>query len=175
MAVTSVTIRIFPEPLSAWHSQRPGCLASCRSAIFPAVFAFGYEPNAGPSLLFLTIPSVFASMPLGNVFMVIFFILTFIASIGAQISLVEVPVAFLEEKFHLSRKVASISTVVAIAVFGALAALSNSLLADVKLLGMTFFDLFDYTTSNILLPLGGLFHRYLHQLGMGNEEKSPPR
>ncbi len=126
-------------------------------AIFPAVFAFGYEPNAGPSLLFLTIPSVFASMPLGNVFMVIFFILTFIASIGAQISLVEVPVAFLEEKFHLSRKVASISTVVAIAVFGALAALSNSLLADVKLLGMTFFDLFDYTTSNILLPLGGLF------------------
>lgn len=126
-------------------------------AIFPAVFAFGYEPNAGPSLLFLTIPSVFASMPLGNVFMVIFFILTFIASIGAQISLVEVPVAFLEEKFHLSRKVAGISTVLAIALFGALAALSNSLLADVKLFGMTFFDLFDYTTSNILLPLGGLF------------------
>jgi neurotransmitter:Na+ symporter, NSS family len=126
-------------------------------AIFPAVFAFGYQPNAGPSLLFLTIPSVFASMPLGNVFMIIFFILTFIASIGAQISLVEVPVAFLEEKFHLSRKVASIGTVVAIALVGSLAALSNNLLGDVKLFGMTFFDLFDYTTSNILLPLGGLF------------------
>ncbi len=73
-------------------------------AIFPAVFAFGYEPNAGPSLLFQTIPSVFASMPFGGIFMVIFFILTAIASIGAQISLVEVPVAFLEEKFHLGRK-----------------------------------------------------------------------
>jgi neurotransmitter:Na+ symporter, NSS family len=126
-------------------------------AIFPAVFAFGYEPNAGPSLLFLTIPSVFASMPLGNVFMVIFFLLTAIASIGAQISLVEVPVAFLEEKFHLSRKTASIATILAIALVGVLAALSNSLLADVKLFGMTFFDLFDYATSNILLPLGGLF------------------
>jgi NSS family neurotransmitter:Na+ symporter len=126
-------------------------------AIFPAVFAFGYEPNAGPSLLFLTIPSVFASMPLGNIFMVIFFLLTAIASIGAQISLVEVPVAFLEEKFHLSRRTASIATILAIALVGTLAALSNSLLADVKLFGMTFFDLFDYTTSNILLPLGGLF------------------
>ncbi|GAP22036.1 sodium-dependent transporter [Leptolinea tardivitalis] len=126
-------------------------------AIFPAVFAFGYQPNAGPSLLFLTIPSVFASMPLGNIFMVIFFILTAIASIGAQISLVEVPVAFLEEKFHLSRQKASIITVLSIVLVGSLAALSNSTLADVKLFGMTFFDLFDYTTSNILLPLGGLF------------------
>jgi len=126
-------------------------------AIFPAVFAFGYQPNAGPSLLFLTIPSVFASMPLGNIFMVIFFILTAIASIGAQISLVEVPVAFLEEKFHLSRQKASIITVLSIVLVGSLAALSNSTLADIKLFGMTFFDLFDYTTSNILLPLGGLF------------------
>ncbi len=126
-------------------------------AIFPAVFAFGYEPNSGPSLLFLTIPSVFASMPFGNVFMIIFFLLTAIASIGAQISLVEVPVAFLEEKFQLSRNRATILTIVGIALFGALAALSNSILADVKLFGMTFFDLFDYTTSNILLPIGGLF------------------
>lgn len=126
-------------------------------AIFPAVFAFGYKPDAGPSLLFLTIPSVFASMPLGNIFMVLFFVLTAIASIGAQISLVEVPVAFMEEKFHLSRRNASIITIVAIALVGSLAALSNSLLGNVKLFGMTFFDLFDYTTSNILLPLGGLF------------------
>lgn len=126
-------------------------------AIFPAVFAFGYEPNSGPSLLFLTIPSVFASMPMGNIFMVLFFMLTAIASIGAQISLVEVPVAFLEENFKLNRKKATVITILGIALFGALAALSNSTLADVKLFGMTFFDLFDYATSNILLPLGGLF------------------
>jgi NSS family neurotransmitter:Na+ symporter len=126
-------------------------------AIFPAVFAFGYEPNAGPSLLFLTIPSVFASMPIGSVFMVIFFILTFIASIGAQISLVEVPVALLEEKFHLSRPKATIFTMLGIALVGSLAALSNSSLAGVQVFGMSFFDLFDYVTSNLLLPLGGLF------------------
>lgn len=126
-------------------------------AIFPAVFAFGYKPDAGASLLFLTIPSVFASMPLGGFFMVIFFILTAIASIGAQISLVEVPVAFLQEKFQFSRRKASIITVVGIALVGSLAALSNSSLASAHVFGMTFFDLFDFATSNILLPLGGLF------------------
>ena len=126
-------------------------------AIFPAVFAFGYKPDAGPSLLFLTIPSVFASMPWGSFFMVIFFVLTAIASIGAQISLIEVPVAFLQEKFNFSRVKASIATILGIALVGALAALSNSTLTSVKLFGMTFFDLFDYATSNILLPLGGLF------------------
>lgn len=126
-------------------------------AIFPAVFAFGYQPDAGPSLLFLTIPSVFASMPLGNIFMVIFFILTAIASIGAQISLIEVPVALLQEKLNLSRVKASVFTILGIALVGSLAALSNSTLAGVKVFGMTFFDLFDYATSNILLPLGGLF------------------
>ncbi len=126
-------------------------------AIFPAVFAFGYEPNAGPSLLFQTIPSVFASMPFGGVFMVIFFVLTFIASIGAQISLIEVPVAFLEEKFNMSRAKSTLIIMLSIALVGSLAALSNSSMASVKLFGMTFFDLFDYATSNILLPLGGLF------------------
>jgi NSS family neurotransmitter:Na+ symporter len=126
-------------------------------AIFPAVFAFGYKPDVGASLLFLTIPSVFASMTFGSFFVVIFFILTAIASIGAQISLVEVPVAFLEEKFQFSRQKAAISTIVGIALVGSLAALSNSTLASVRFSGMTFFDLFDYTTSNILLPLGGLF------------------
>jgi NSS family neurotransmitter:Na+ symporter len=126
-------------------------------AIFPAVFAFGYQPDAGPSLLFLTIPSVFASMPLGNIFLIIFFTLTAIASIGAQISLIEVPVALLQEKLNLSRVKASIFTILGIALVGSLAALSNSTLADVKVFGMTFFDVFDYATSNILLPLGGVF------------------
>jgi NSS family neurotransmitter:Na+ symporter len=126
-------------------------------AIFPAVFAFGYQPDAGPSLLFLTIPSVFASMPAGSIFMVIFFVLTAIASIGAQISLIEVPVAFLQERFNFSRVKASIATIIGIAIFGSLAALSNSSLSAVKIFGMTFFDIFDFATSNILLPLGGLF------------------
>lgn len=125
-------------------------------AIFPAVFAFGFKPDAGASLLFITIPAVFASMPFGQVFMVIFFVLTFIASVGAQISLFEVTVAFIHEKLNLSRKVSTWITFGGMALFGSAAALSNSTLANFKIFGLTPFDLFDYTSSNILMPLGGL-------------------
>lgn len=126
-------------------------------AIFPAVFAFGFKPDTGPSLLFVTIPAVFASMPAGQLFMTLFTILTAIAATGAMLSLLEVPVAFLEERTRLSRKWATVITVLLLAVIGSTAALSNSVLADVKLFGLTFFDLYDFISSNILLPLGGLF------------------
>jgi NSS family neurotransmitter:Na+ symporter len=125
-------------------------------AIFPAVFSFGFEPAAGTQLLFITIPSVFASMPFGKFFMVLFFLLTSFAAIGAMISLVEVVVAFLVNFVGMDRKKATIITAIGMAVFGSLAALSNSSLAGVKLFGLTFFDFYDFTTSNILLPLGGL-------------------
>ncbi|MDY0019248.1 MAG: sodium-dependent transporter [Anaerolineae bacterium] len=126
-------------------------------AIFPAVFAFGFEPGAGPSLLFITIPAVFASMPFGNIFMVLFFILAAIAATGAMLSLLEVPVAFLTEKKNFSRVKATLLTSGLLALIGSTAALSNSTLSGVTLFGMTFFDLYDYLTSNILLPVGGLF------------------
>jgi neurotransmitter:Na+ symporter, NSS family len=126
-------------------------------AIFPAVFALGFKPDAGPSLLFITIPAVFNSMPFGQVFMVLFFILTAIAATGAMLSLLEVPVAFLVEKARWPRKWATIATSGALAVIGSTAALSGSVLANFKLFGKTMFDLFDYSTSNILLPVGGLF------------------
>lgn len=124
-------------------------------AIFPAVFAFGVQPAAGAQLLFITIPTVFASMPLGQVFMVLFFLLTAFAAIGAMLSLIEVVVAFLVNT-GLSRKLATLFTVLAMALVGSLAALSNSSLANVKVFGLTFFDLFDYVSSNLLLPIGGL-------------------
>jgi NSS family neurotransmitter:Na+ symporter len=125
-------------------------------AIFPAVFAYGFEPAAGVSLLFNTIPAVFASMPGGHIFCVIFFVLTFLASIGAQLSLVEAVIAFITERFHISRKVGTAITIGMMLVAGAPAALSNSSMANVTIFGKTFFDLFDYMSSNILLPLGGL-------------------
>jgi neurotransmitter:Na+ symporter, NSS family len=125
-------------------------------AIFPAVFAFGFEPNAGPSLLFITIPAVFASMPFGNIFMVLFFVLAAIAATGAMLSLMEVPVAFMNERLKISRTSATVYTVLLLALVGSAAALSSSLLANVKVFGMTFFDLFDFATSNVLLPVGGL-------------------
>ncbi len=126
-------------------------------AIFPAVFAFDFEPGAGPSLLFITIPAVFASMPLGHIFEVVFFILTAIAATGAMISLLEVPVAFLNERLHLSRLKATLLTTALLVVIGSTAALSNSTLSGVKIFGLSPFDLYDFVTSNVLLPLGGLF------------------
>ncbi len=126
-------------------------------AIFPAVFAYGFKPDAGPSLLFITIPTVFASMPLGHVMMVLFFILTGIAATGAMLSLLEVPVAYLNEQFNMTRTKATMITVGLLALIGSTAALSNSTLANFKLFDKTMFDLFDYISSNILLPVGGLF------------------
>ena len=125
-------------------------------AIFPAVFAFGFKPEAGPSLLFITIPAVFANMPFGQLFMVVFFILTAIAATGAMLSMLEVPVSVLSERFGWTRAKATVWTLLALAVIGASAALSGSKLAGFTLFGMTMFDLFDALTSNVLMPLGGI-------------------
>jgi NSS family neurotransmitter:Na+ symporter len=125
-------------------------------AIFPAVFAFGFEPSAGPSLVFMTIPAVFTSMPGGVVFMTLFFVLTAVASVGAILSLLEVPVAILSERYGLNRKLAALATIAMIAILGVPAALSQSLTAETKLFGLNPFDLFDFLSSNLLLPLGGI-------------------
>lgn len=126
-------------------------------AIFPAVFAFGFNVDAGPSLLFITIPAVFASMPGGSVFVVLFFVLTAIAATGAMLSIVEVPVAYLTGQFNMQRRNATILTLVLLAIMGAPAALSFGELSDFTIAGKTVFDLYDYATSNVLLPIGGLF------------------
>lgn len=125
-------------------------------AIFPAVFAFGLQPEAGASLLFLTIPMVFNAMPLGSIFLVIFFVLAGVASIGAMISLVEVPVAFLVEEKGWKRSRATGFTIFFMAVLGILATLSGSTLSDQQIFGMNWFNLYDYISSSILMPVGGL-------------------
>lgn len=146
-------------PLTAFRVMLADLFVSILAgiAIFPAVFAFGFKPDAGPSLLFITIPAVFSSMPFGNVFMVCFFVLAAIAATGAMLSIMEVPVAFLHERLAYSRFKATVLTVALLGMVGSTAALSNSILADFKLFGMTMFDLYDFLTSNILMPLGGLF------------------
>jgi NSS family neurotransmitter:Na+ symporter len=126
-------------------------------AIFPAVFAFGGTPAGGPGLLFETIPLVFARMPGGGLFTTLFFVLAAIATIGAMVSIAEVPVAWLVERGHLGRRAAALLTGGAMLALGVPATLSQSpVLADVKLAGRTFFDLFDFVSSNVLLPVGGL-------------------
>ena len=126
-------------------------------AIFPTVFAFGGTPAGGPGLLFNTIPLVFEKIPGGGLFTVLFFVLAAIATIGAMVSLIEVPVAWLVEKGHVGRPAAAAITGAVMFALGILATLSQSpVLAGVKPFGMSFFDLFDFLSSDILLPLGGL-------------------
>jgi NSS family neurotransmitter:Na+ symporter len=128
-------------------------------AIFPTVFSFGMEPGAGPGLLFMTIPLVFSQMPLGNLLLIAFFFLTSIAATTAMLSLVEVPVAYFVEEKGFTRNRAAILTGIIIIGFGVLASLSadkSSLLGHVTFGGRGFFDWFDYLSSNIMLPLGGL-------------------
>ena len=125
-------------------------------AVMPAVFAFGISPGQGPSLVFITLPQIFGQLPLGNFISAAFFFILFIAAITSAISLLEVIVAYFTEELKLTRKAAVLIAFSIIGVFGTLSSLSNGVLADVKIFGKTFFDLFDYTSSNILLPVGGL-------------------
>jgi len=126
-------------------------------AIFPALFAFGGEPTQGPGLLFVTIPLVFSKMPLGGVFTVLFFVLASIATIGAMVSIAEVPVAWLVAKGRVRRPVAAALTGCAMFALGVTATLSqNPVLGDVKVFGKNLFDLYEFTSSNVLLPVGGV-------------------
>jgi len=125
-------------------------------AIFPAVFTFGFVPEAGPSLVFITLPAVFSQLPFGQALMVAFFVLAAVAATGALLSLLEVPIAILHERLRISRARAAVLTLGLLALPAAAAALSQNLLSDVSVAGMTLFELFDYMSSNVLLPLGGI-------------------
>jgi len=141
-------------------------------AIFPAVFTFGFAPAAGPALVFITIPAVFSQIPMGQALMVAFFVLAAVAATGAMLSLMEVPVVILHERVGLSRPKATLLTILLLAVLGSTSALSNSTLADFKLFGMTPFDVFDFVSSNIILPVGGIFIALFVGWGWGFEKFS---
>lgn len=124
--------------------------------IFPAVFTYGMEPQAGPTLVFVTLPEIFAQMPGGHIWSVLFFILLFFASITSTISMSEISISFFIEERGMTRNRATAVNTLICMIFGVLCALSFGCLSDMRIFGMTLFDLFDYTTSNILLPLGGM-------------------
>ncbi len=126
-------------------------------AIFPAVFAFHIQPSAGPGLVFLTLPGIFQAMPGGYIFAVLFFLLLLVAALTSSISVLEVVVAYFVEEKNMSRKKATAIATVSITILGVFATLSFGPLADFKILSKTVFDLLDFTSANIMLPLGGFF------------------
>lgn len=124
--------------------------------IFPAVFSYGMQPEAGPKLVFEILPSIFAQMTGGHVWLVLFFLLLFFASLTSTISMSEISISFFIEEHKLSRQNATILNSTIAVVFGTLCALSFGVLSGFTICGKGLFDLFDYVSSNILLPFGGL-------------------
>ena len=108
-------------------------IAGC--AIMPAVFAFGISPGEGPGLVFITLPKIFAQMPLGGILAIVFFFILLIAALTSSISLLEVVVAYLKEEFKMKRTTAVIIGSSIFLVTGCLASLSMGVLSDVKIFG----------------------------------------
>lgn len=126
-------------------------------AIFPAVFAFGIEPSEGPGLIFVTLPNVFHQMPGGYIFSILFFILLSVAALTSSISILEVVVAYFKEEFKWERKKSVIVATVLISILGVLCSLSMGVLSPYTFFGLNIFDLMDWISANLFLPIGGLF------------------
>ncbi len=125
-------------------------------AIFPIVFAHGLAPDSGPGLIFQTLPIAFGEMPGGAFFGALFFVLLLFAAWTSAISLLEPLVAWLVENLSFSRVRASVLGGLTVWLLGIACLLSLNAWSEVKIFGKGFFDLFDFLTANILLPLGGI-------------------
>ncbi|MDR1983793.1 MAG: sodium-dependent transporter [Prevotellaceae bacterium] len=125
--------------------------------IFPAVTSFGISPSQGPKLVFITLPNIFQQMPFGNLWSFIFFLLLTIAALTSIISIHEVITAYLHDQYKMSRRKAA--TIVSLSGFTLciVCSLSFGILSDFKIFGLTTFELFDYVTAKLMLPLGGMF------------------
>lgn len=128
--------------------------------IIPAVFAFsgGSAENlqAGPSLMFITLPKVFASMGLGTAAGILFFVLVLFAAVTSSIALTESAVSTFEDQFGWSRKKATLIVGMIMIALGTLSSLGYGPLAGVKLIGMQFLDFFDFLTNSVMMPVAAI-------------------
>ena len=129
--------------------------------IFPAAFSVGIQPDAGPSLIFITLPNVFqqafSGIPiLAYIFSVSFYVLLALAALTSTISMHEVSTAFLNEKYGMSRGRAAKIVTAGCIVIGVISSLSLGVMQDYTLFGKGIFDALDFVTAKIMLPLGGM-------------------
>ncbi|WP_300668158.1 sodium-dependent transporter [Desulfoluna sp.] len=122
--------------------------------IFPAVFAFGFEPGAGPGLTFVTLPAVFTKMPGGSLFAVLFFFLLVIASLTSSMSLLEVISAYFVDERKWSRRKATLVVACFTFLLGIPSAISLG--GGLNIGGKSFLDAMDFVASNVIMPLGGM-------------------
>ncbi len=128
--------------------------------IFPAAFSVGVSPDSGPSLIFITLPNVFqqafSSVPvIGYAISLLFYTLLSMAALTSLMSLHEVSTAFLQEEMHITRKRAALVVTISCILMGTVCSLSLGVGKEMLLFGKTLFDLFDFVTGQMFLPLVG--------------------
>lgn len=125
--------------------------------IFPSLFSFGLSPDAGPSLVFKTLPIVFSHMHFGNIFAIVFFVLLLTAALTTSLPIYQVIISVLEEKFKISKKTSINLVLGGIFILGNIPALlSYGVLDDVLIFGRNIFDTFDFVSGNILFVITAL-------------------
>ena len=128
--------------------------------IIPAVFAFsGGDPDAlqaGPALMFITLPKVFANMGFGTAAGILFFLLVLFAAVTSSIALTESAVSTFEDELGWGRKKATVLVGVIMLALGSLSSLGYGPLAGIKIIGMQFLDLFDFLTNSVMMPIAAL-------------------
>ena len=126
-------------------------------AVFPLVFANDLEPGEGPGLIFVTLPIAFGNMPAGGVFGTLFFVLLLLAAVSSAIAILEPAVAWVEERRGMTRRRSALLVTSALWLLGISSVLSFNLWADFRpIAGKTLFELMDYLTANLMMPVGGM-------------------
>lgn len=123
--------------------------------IFPAVFSFGLASHEleGATLVFVTLPEVFAQMPATQLWSILFFLLLMVAALTSTISLGEVSIAFFQDRFKMRRIPACLTVMLPLFVISTICSLSQGELSWIRIAGMNIFDFLDTVATNIMLPL----------------------
>lgn len=128
--------------------------------IVPAVFSFsgGSEEalGKGPSLMFITLPKVFQSMPGGTIIGAIFFIMVLFAALTSSISLMETVVSVIQDKFKLNRKITCLIVFIGSVLLGLPSSLGHGIWSEIKIIGFNFLDFFDFISNSVLMPIVAL-------------------
>ncbi|MBQ6589499.1 MAG: sodium-dependent transporter [Butyrivibrio sp.] len=128
--------------------------------IIPAVFAFsGGDQSAlkaGPSLMFITMPKIFANMGVGRLIGILFFALVLLAAVTSAIALTESAVSTFADEFKWSRKKGTVIMAVIMVILGSLSSLGNGPLSNITIIGMPFLDFFDFLTNSVMMPIAAL-------------------
>ncbi len=167
MGCLSTYASYFSKDIRLGHTAMSvGLIDTCVSVlaglvIFPAAFSVGIQPDAGPSLIFITLPNVFqqafGNIPaLAYICAVAFYVLLALAALTSTISLHEVATAFLHEKFQFSRGKAARLISCLCLLIGIVASLSLGDWSEYRIASLTIFDALDFLTAKIMLPFGGM-------------------